>query len=544
MRRFGLTLLLLVSTAAVIGLVWRTEWPLGVPGEWTWTRAAPSPPVSLTFASLAVAGFGYLVIVWLGGTRIERASWFERAVWLAALVLAGFGWLWIAQEGAPEGFQLSKGAWVLYSPGASGYFTQARADERPLLDFLRDYERHMAEGDVLHIGTHPPGLIVFFRGLLALCRASPMLTDWIVATEPSSVRLSLDAIADTARPGMHAIDRVDRAVLWLAAILAQGVAALTVIPLYGVLRRTCSPRGSWQAASLWPAVPAVAVFLPKSDAIFPTLAMVILWLWLTGSERRGWFRCFLAGATLWFSLCLSLAFLPIAFLAAVTTAWSWWIGSNERNGERSTMSEGGAAPLADAPVNAATRACSLPETPLPAPPRPIVSALLAAFGFSLPVIALRALDVMNLPAVWWLNLRNHAGFYRQFTRTYWKWLIVNPLEFALAAGLPLVCLALFSICRQWKTQGWRTCAPAVALAFTWSILWLSGKNMGEAARLWIFLTPCLIWLAGPLFELCAQPPDGKPDDRTPLLDFWSAALLAQLITCAAIVVRVVGFQYS
>ena len=47
---------------------------------------------------------------------------------------------------------------------------------------------------------------------------------------------------------------------------------------------------------------------------------------------------------------------------------------------------------------------------------------------------------VNLLNVWAWNYRNHAGFYGQFPRTYWRWLLVNPLELALALGVPIVVL--------------------------------------------------------------------------------------------------------
>jgi hypothetical protein len=528
----------------VIGLIWGTELPLGVPNEWTWARAEPAAPVVLTFVSLALAAIGYFAFVWIGANRIERSRPMARAGWLIGLFLAGCGWLWTAQESAPESYQLSKAAWVLYSPGASGYFTEARADPRPLGTFLRDYERRMSEGDVLHIGTHPPGLIVIFRGLLALCREFPRLTDFVVASEPDSVRLSLDALAETGPPGRRPLDRIDRAVLWLAGFLAQSVAALTVLPLFGLLRQSCSARASWLAAALWPTVPAVAIFLPKSDALFPFLTALILWLWLTGAERGLYLRCILAGFTLWLALCLSLAFLPIAFLAAVVTGWSRWLyagGTGDRGpgtGKRYAESDQSARQTVS--ISAAFH----PSSPVPGPRSLFRSITYAALGFALPILALRLLAGINLPAVWWLNLRNHAGFYRQFTRTYWKWLLVNPIELAIAAGLPLVCLAVYAVVRQWRAHGWRACRPAVAFLATWGILWLSGKNMGEAARLWIFLIPCLIWIAGGLFEEPFRLAHRTAEERTPLFGFWSAALTAQLIVCAALVTRVVGFQYS
>lgn len=514
MRRPGLSLLLFIPAAAAIGLIWWTEVPLGVPGEWTWARAAPSPPVVVTFAQVLLAGIGYLWFVWFGANRIERSRPISRAAWLVGLVLAGIGWLWTAQEAAPEGLQLSKAAWVLYFPGPSGYFTEARKDARPVDEFLGDYEQRMSEGEVLHIGTHPPGLIVVFRFLLALCREFPALTDVLVASEPDSVRRSFDALVETAPAGTTALDRVDRAVLWLAAFLAQSTAALTVVPLFLLLRRTCSVRASWLAASLWPTVPAVAVFLPKSDAFFPCLTALILWLWLTGVEQGRKTRCALAGFVLWLALCLSLAFLPVALLAVIVSLTSFVFAPSQKG----TRFGHGFGRLSSSIAS-------------------------IGVGFALPIVVLRLVAGINLLVVWWLNLRNHAGFYRQFTRTYWKWFLVNPIEFALAAGLPLVCLAIYAVVREWRKQDWLDRGPAVAFAITWGILWLSGKNMGEAARLWIFLTPCLIWLAAPLLDDDLTSAPERVGMKTPFPALWTAALTSQLITCGAIVTRVAGFQF-
>src|SRR4029077_14509476 len=81
------------------------------------------------------------------------------------------------------------------------------------------------------------------------------------------------------------------------------------------------------------------------------------------------------------------------------------------------------------------------------------AAIWAVAGFSIPTLAAWFLLKINLAAVWWLNLNNHAGFYRQYPRTYWKWLLVNPVEFAVAAGVPLAVLAMWSIVRNWRMPG-------------------------------------------------------------------------------------------
>jgi hypothetical protein len=86
------------------------------------------------------------------------------------------------------------------------------------------------------------------------------------------------------------------------------------------------------------------------------------------------------------------------------------------------------------------------------------------------------------------------------------------------------------------------------------LLWLTGKNMGEAARLWIFLMPFLIWIAAPLFDppvlsASASPhgaagsPGGAAGWNFLAGSTWIGALAIQFATTTAIVTRVVGFHY-
>ncbi|MFN0052911.1 MAG: hypothetical protein ACKV0T_12035 [Planctomycetales bacterium] len=513
-------LLALVWTGCGIGIVWGTEWPLGVPGEWVWTRVSHASSLGLTFALLAIVGGCYLGWVWLGARRIDRATSPERAVWLMSLALAGFGWLWFAQEGAPDGYQLSKAVWVLYFPGSSGYFTEARGDSRPVGQFLAEYEERMREGDVLHVGTHPPGLILLFRGLLPWFGDSPRFTATVELTIPESVRSSFESLPQGDLKASLPLTRVEQAVLWSAAVLAHGLAALTVVPLYGLMRRHTGPRAAWMAAALWPAAPAVAVFLPKSDAAFPCLAMTIVWLWCTGVDRRSWWRCGLVGVLMFLALGLSLAFLPVAWLALLCSFWS----------------------VRSSPPMSAVELSAEPTSTIL---RRLGSCgLLAAIGLALPLIFVWWKWGINLLAVWRLNLINHAGFYRLYPRTYWKWLLVNPLEFAFAAGFPLVVVALAAIVRN--RREWKSGLSPAAFGFlaTWGLLWLSGKNMGEAARLWIFLIPCLVWLAADWFEAPGHSSSESVAKVAPVAAWGWLVLGMQLAASAALVTRVAGFRYQ
>src|SRR5262245_51564752 len=101
-----ISILALGLTAGVAVAVWATAIPLGVPGEWAWSRLAPTSSQWLSLTALAIVGSCYVGFAWLGARRIEQCRGWERSGWLAGLALAGFAWLWMAQETAPDGYQL------------------------------------------------------------------------------------------------------------------------------------------------------------------------------------------------------------------------------------------------------------------------------------------------------------------------------------------------------------------------------------------------------------------------------------------------------
>jgi len=538
MRRLAFWLSILVPAAAVIaGVSWGT-FVLGVPGEWSWERVEPTEPLWLALGPLLVAAALYLGFVWIGAQRVELIRSWELTAWIFGLVACGFAWLWIAQEAAPDNFQLSKAVWILAHRGSSGYFSEANENARDLSAYLAGYERHMAEGDVLPIGTHPPGLTVAFRALLGLCREFPAVVDATLATQPDSVRSAFSAFDSTSlRP--RTLSRVERAVLWLAALLVQSGAAFAIVPLFGLLRLNCSRRASWLSAAFWPTIPALALFLPKADCLYPLPALAFLWLWLTALAHRSRLLSALAGLVFWFGLTLSLAFLPIALVALLT-------GCPFTARERpETLTASGSEALES--ISRSRFGSSWNIVPFS---RSLMAAAgWATLGFAIPCLATGWLLKLNLLRVWWLNFQNHAGFYGQFPRTYWKWLLVNPIELAIAAGVPLTVLAIWSIAVRRR--------PAAGYDWAWlvtmGLLWLSGKNMGEAARLWILLMPFLAWSAGPLFEAQhlskgpfgreAQPSAKVSADSFLSENAWCIALAMQLITTAAIVTQVAGFHY-
>ncbi len=91
--------------------------------------------------------------------------------------------------GAPDEYDLTKWAMVNCLSGSTGYFKIARdqAVQHPW-EFLARYPDWIRSQDSLHIGTHPPGLIVAQCILLRAMDQNPALAD-IAAELHAPVRL-------------------------------------------------------------------------------------------------------------------------------------------------------------------------------------------------------------------------------------------------------------------------------------------------------------------------------------------------------------------
>jgi len=503
--------------AGSLAIQWLSNLPLGVPGEWVWDRIPVARgewiAVVLGWLAAGVVGALYIVFALVAARRVEGAPRWQVAGWLAGLTLGGFAWLWVVQDSpADPAYGMAKTGWVLYFRGTEGYFDQARYVMRGVPSYLAGYEQVMAQGDVLHLGTHPPGLMLFHRACIKLCESSPLLREFLLRTQPASFREALDQTEELNRGSPREITPSDRAALWLAALVTQALAAATLIPIYLLVARDHSRTVAWLTSSLWPLIPALAVFLPKSDALLPFLGAIFLWVWLEGFRLGRLGLCCLAGAILWLSMFLSLAILPIGAAAALLTIWEGML-------------------------------CSRSERSVVAPRDWTLRIGAAAIGWAIPILALAGFFKLNLLRVWSWNYHNHAGFYQQNVRTYWLWLIANPIEFAFALGPPLALAAILGISFQLRS-GWRRRAagPAWCLTAIWLLLWLSGKNMGEAARLWLIVMPWPVWLASGYFAAHFETPQlesGRFSNRAALV-----LLAIQMIVCLGTVTRVTGFRWA
>jgi hypothetical protein len=514
----------LIALLITFGLLSTDTFPLGIPGEWTWQQIPFNGPALQFGILISVILFAiYLLAVLTGLSRIRDCRRGELSVWLAALVACSLLWSFYIQDSTPAEYSLSKAPFVLYYKGSSGYFTEAKTGIENVADYLAQYETKMEAGDVLHEGTHPPGLPLFYRSLIYLCETSPGLQAFLLETQPASFEVACDIIAETTATTPDPLTRLDRAVIWCATLITLIASALTVVPLFLLAREFSSRTVSWQVAAFWPLVPATLIFQPKSDALYSVLALLFLYCWVVAWKRQSRACFLLAGLIIWSGLFLTLAFLPLALCAVLYSLVSAW---KQRS---------------------ATSPQQLPWKRLRN------AAGWSLCGFGIPLVLLGVLFQLNLPRVWILNLQNHAGFYDEYPRTYWKWLLLNPLEISLALGLPLAWLVLRSLCRRPATVDQSTLSPATGLVsllyacvIVLGLLWLSGKNMGEAARLWLIFLPWLLLMTIPYWQEQEQQLKHQLKTTDSFLKqqtIWIGALLAQAVVCVLTVQRITGFHF-
>ncbi|MBS0203614.1 MAG: hypothetical protein JSS49_11985 [Planctomycetes bacterium] len=516
--RFWFWICLAVGVVASQAYLWWSAWPLGIPGEWTWDRTVCEPDGVWNMVGAVVALLLYAGFVEAGARRLARfvtrpMRRVEVAGWMLGLVAISFAWLWVVQELAPLKTRLGKAAFVLYYPSSSGYFTKARYENPDARTLLTGYEDLMRERDVLHVGTHPPGLFLVFHGLIEACRSSSALSSFLDATQPGSFAEACDVIAKNSALSMppRPLLGTDRRVLWLATLLVMAAASMAVLPLYGLIRRTVDPAAAWRTAALWPAVPTVAVFIPKSDVAYALIGLLMTYTWLAAVDRRSLWLAFVTGVLVWLGLMLSLAFLPMILFMVIV---------------------GGIDPAGLSTLRESTNdSCADHLRRIRLPPVACISGGLV--GFFVPTVLVGAIWHVNLLTVWLLNYQNHAGFYAQYPRTYWKWLLANPVELAFAAGWPLALLSLAVVLTGFRSR--RMSPVAIGMLVVWGALWLTGKNSGEAARLWIVFLPWLIWTASSL--LAELDCEGTRKWFRPSM----AILIVQLAVCALTVARVSGF---
>jgi len=453
-RRAGL----LVAVAAVLTLgsvaaaLW---WPhrLGV-DDWAWQQVADPVWDRALYSLVAFALIGLVVAVTWG--RVATASRREEAA-LAGL-LVGLGLLAQIMVGQQARAGYHESVIAIGLPGANAYHEEARRIER-LAPYLEGFEREVRRRPFrVQLSTHPAGPVLLMWGLNHVFEGNPAGADrfiaWCERWLASGVRLTDSPAAERLFADMAA---PDLAGVWLATLLLRLAGSLAVVPAYLMAREWHGRHAALVAGAFSATIPSLLLFSPILDQAFPVLAALACWLSYAAGRRGSAWHAALAGLVVSAGLFLTLAFTVVAAWAgALAIAGAWR------------------------------------ETP---PRRRDLARLLAAAAgglLLLPVVLYAGFRYRSL-AVWWACWQGNAEFNLLTRRTYWKWLLVNPVEFLAFLGVPLACL----FARRVATEAWALAHlrladrdwPTVIAAGLLLALDLLGANLGEVARLWMFLMP-------------------------------------------------------
>jgi hypothetical protein len=431
-----LLLTLLVLLAIALDVPSQIRGPAPYPPDWQWSLR--EGPTSGRWAGPLLAAAALLGLVAFSGSSWARARPPRASrVVLAGAILLGFAFS-VSLLGLERGGPFATLATRTMSTSWSSYYTVAVSpDAADPLRFLEDHAEllpHLPK----HAATHPPGPVLYYRGLVALFEESPFLTQTFLALQGH------DESQETRPPNT----RASKAAALFGALLLTFLGAAAAWPVASIATRLSGdPLAGARTGALWTLVPGPVLFIPQFDqALALPIAGAAALLLAAAAEgdvpmrlAYGAAAGLLGGVAIFVSYG-SAAFLLVAgvFLLSVTGL------------SRRTLTVGVVAAVVALGFIGAT-----------------------AFLGHDPLAAARAALAM------------HRETYTR-PRRYALWLPFNLLDLSIFLGPPVALLFAHEVARSPMA---RTLAAALA------VLLLSGATRGEVGRIWIPLMPLLLLAA-------------------------------------------------
>jgi len=241
--------------------------------------------------------------------------------------------------------------------------------------------------------------------------------------------------------------------------LAGSVGVLIIYKFAGLWNQDRKTRLT--VCALYALLPGLVVFLPEFDQAYAVISMLMILFWinaLDGSKTAP----FYLGSTLFVATLFAYNLLIVGAFLLYYAVYSIWRAEGRRS---------------------------------------FVLALLRVSGFAL--IAFFALHGIlwagtgyRVLASFRHALANQAELLKVIYRPYLPYIVADPYDFALGAGIVAVPLAFFYVKRVLHRLKERESALTLIGAATILTVDLSGLLPGETARVWLFLQPLLIVPAG------------------------------------------------
>ncbi|NOX97315.1 MAG: glycosyltransferase family 39 protein [Nitrospirae bacterium] len=421
--------------------------PLGIEGEWTWSYQSFLSNSKILF-SLAVF---FILIFWvkrfldkMSNERLDRKRELKFMV-----IVSLFTFFITLSLFSQNRFGLLELALIINHPGATGYLSVANKIGN-INYFLHNYLNFMPYLGV-HAETHPPGIIFLFWLVLKMVAQLSFLKIWLVN---SYLFWGYNLNDLVSGPGSLTFLTSG----FLIGLLLPLIGSLTVFPLYYLGKELYNQRVAVYACLLYILIPSLIMFTPTVDQTYPFLATFVIWLFYRGLKRGQAASFFISGILLSFGIVLSFTFLALFAPLVILSIYSYgrFFPSKKNLFWRGIIA--------------------------------FLVSFAVPFGFIFLVFHL------NIVTIFLKAMSINKESYGLGTRTYSKWVSYNLYDFFSFAGLPISLLMFKRVISHFKEICQKRFPwDPLLVAFLVTLLFLnfSGINLGEVARLWIFLIPLL-----------------------------------------------------
>lgn len=465
-RLWGLPSLLAGSVIFLVA-VWLDASPLlrgpePYPPEWQWPfRAGRSLEVGWLGLVASVGLLSLLVIsgLELAGRSPRRAA----AALLAGATLLGFGLqvgLVALEEDRSAVVTLTKRTVDRWHTGYYGVAVSPLASDPG--EFLRNHADILPTlfGKMEHVPTHPPGAVLYYRGVLAICDAFPPLSRWLVRVmQRAGVELSPDDVGKRASSLATAL---------LSPLLMMLLGSAACWPV-AVLARTAGtgPLEAARVGILWCAIPGPTLLVPQLDQLLTFLTTT------------------------------AVALLSVSLLRSHDGFKTPALAAGLFGGLAVFVSYGGAVHLTFGGLIVLALSLDRPDAA-----RSVLPALALSVAAAIGITALPMLVGHDPIASFRTAIGIHFSEYT-LKRSYRLWLLFNLLDLAVFVSVPVamlvICRLVGSLTAVLRAGWWgpRTAVHRAQIATFLLLLLLNASGMvrGEIGRSWMPIMPFLLLAA-------------------------------------------------
>lgn len=310
----------------------------------------------------------------------------------------------------PQGFtELGR---LTYSPTANSFYSIAHITKDPV-KFVEHFPK--LEKMPIHVRTHPPGSVLFYYGI-------NKAAEYLPGNLESYKHEEFKHLTESQLRG-----------LYLSSLLVIIIASLSIVFSYKIAKLIYDDKTAKNAALISSSVPAIALFSPGLDIMYPTFLLASLYLFIKyKSKLSDIANGFLIGIYTFFSF-------PLGLVAIVLGSWK---------------------------TKYRIKRCAFV----------IVGILICILCLTI-VLKYNIIDATSS-----VLAKSQAHYTARDSRSYLTWLFMNPIDFLVFSILPFIAYA-------WKSKNQKL----TKIWFTIFILILiTGIFRGEVQRTLMFLMPLLV----------------------------------------------------